>query len=361
MWIEERNGYFRMYERYTDPSGERHKVSVKFDRNTPQQRNKAKAKLDEMIEKRTQVMDVNITFETLTKFYLIQKKPLLKPSTHRRNSKECDTFNKLFGKVKVSDLSAQLVRKKLLKRSKYKPSTFNEHLERFKEIIKWGYRNDYVEDMSVLKKLTPLKDKSRKEKIADKFLEKEECQALLEAMNPSGRLLAHFMILSGLRIGEALALSIDDLKIDSRVISVHSTRDPVTLEITSTKTFASTREVYMQDDLLALCETIRDSLEGKPKISPMPLFWNEDGRPMEQNAFNKCLRETSEMVFGRKITSHVLRHTHASLMAENGVDYEVLSRRLGHENSNITKQIYIHVTERKKQKDNESIREISLV
>lgn len=364
MWIEKRKNHYRLYDRYTDPSGISHKVSVKFDKDTTQQRNKAKQRLDQLIAERNKVIEYDLTFEQLTKIYLMKKEPLLKASTHRRNTRECDTFNKLFGKVKIADLSAPYVRTKLLDKSKNKPSTYNEHLQRFKEIIKWGYVNDFVEDQSFINKLTPLKDKSKKEKIADKFLEKDECQVLLDAMTHEGRQLTEFMLLSGLRIGEALALTEDDLDFDLREINVSKTLDPITKEITEPKTFASIRKVYMQNALLTLCEAIRDDLDSRPRIypnEPKPLFWNAQGTPYEYTAYNKYLGEVSEKVLGRKITTHVLRHTHASLMAENGVDYEVIARRLGHENSSITKQIYIHVTERREKKDNEEIKDVDLI
>ena len=49
---------------------------------------------------------------------------------------------------------------------------------------------------------------------------------------------------------------------------------------------------------------------------------------------------------------HIFRHTHASILAESGIQLDLIQRRLGHEKSDITKKIYIHVTERMKNKDN---------
>lgn len=43
-----------------------------------------------------------------------------------------------------------------------------------------------------------------------------------------------------------------------------------------------------------------------------------------------------------KITFQGLRHTHASLLAGNNIDIPTLSVRLGHSNSNITNQFYVH-------------------
>lgn len=47
---------------------------------------------------------------------------------------------------------------------------------------------------------------------------------------------------------------------------------------------------------------------------------------------------------------HDLGHTHASLLLEQGVSIDTISRRLGHENSVITRKIYLHVTKNLKRK-----------
>ena len=43
-------------------------------------------------------------------------------------------------------------------------------------------------------------------------------------------------------------------------------------------------------------------------------------------------------------TFHVLRHTHASLLAESGATLEQIQERLGHVNDEITRRIYLHIT-----------------
>ena len=43
---------------------------------------------------------------------------------------------------------------------------------------------------------------------------------------------------------------------------------------------------------------------------------------------------------------HTLRHTHASLMLQMGIDITVVSERLGHAKTSTTMDIYHHVTSR---------------
>ena len=58
---------------------------------------------------------------------------------------------------------------------------------------------------------------------------------------------------------------------------------------------------------------------------------------------------------------HALRHTHASLLLAEDVSIDTISRRLGHENSQITKDIYLHVTEKLKKADNATIKNLKLI
>lgn len=357
MWIEKRSDHFRMYERYVDPiTLKKRKVSVKMKKNTPQERNKAQAALDELIVKRMSYSS-DVSFRTLTQVYLASKKSEVKESTHRRNERECKILIKILGgDVKVEAFTAGYVKTRIQKHNS-KPSTVNEHIQRFKEIIKWGYQNNLVGDISFLMKLTKLKDKSERQKVKDKFLEADECVLLLAAMKPNWRSLAEFMIQSGLRVGEALAVEVGDIDFESRKIRVNKNKDVVTQKIDTPKTAASIREVYMQDDLYDLCKRIvreSEALRRENKVNT--LFFSRYETPADYAGFNVYLGRISEQVLGRRITTHVLRHTHASLLAEqenlpdNELMFEMIQKRLGHENSRITKEIYVHVTKRLEQR-----------
>ena len=76
---------------------------------------------------------------------------------------------------------------------------------------------------------------------------------------------------------------------------------------------------------------------------------------------NKYLKENSLRILGREITPHALRHTHASLLLEQGISIDTISRRLGHENSDVTREIYLHVTKKLQEKDNQQIAKISIL
>lgn len=99
---------------------------------------------------------------------------------------------------------------------------------------------------------TPYKDDARKMKLEDKYLEQGEIRKLLTSMKKSNcttwvNMIA-FLILSGLRVGEAIALEKSDLS--DEYISVTKTYDKLNRIINNApKTDMSNREVYIQDEL----------------------------------------------------------------------------------------------------------------
>lgn len=370
MWIEEtRNGKYKAVERYTDYlTGKTKRVSVTMEKNTAQARKVAQIALQEKIRQAYtgKKEEKKLTFADLVEQYREDQKLTVKMSTYKRNYFACNTLKDILGEnTLVNRLSAKYVRDRFLATGKA-PGTLNEHMTRFKALIRWGYHNDLISDISYLDKLEPFKDTPHKEKIQDKYLEAEELKKLLDGMKiEKWKLLTKFLALSGLRFGEAAALLISDMDLKERVIHVTKTFDPVNLVVTTPKTLCSVRDVYIQDELKALCKQIKlhtlqqNILFGHP--DSQILFSSESGDYIEYYAYNKYLKENSLKILKRGITAHTLRHTHASLLLEQGVPIDVISRRLGHENSQVTREIYLHVTEKLKEKDNERIKNIKII
>jgi integrase len=88
---------------------------------------------------------------------------------------------------------------------------------------------------------------------------------------------------------------------------------------------------------------------------------SQSGSWLEYDAFRKYLRILSTKVLNRKITPHALRHTATSLLIADGVPIEVVSRMLGHKNSQITKEIYFHITQELQKADNDILKKASLL
>lgn len=366
MWVEEtKKGKYKYIERYTDPlTGKYKRVSITLDKNSSQAQKQAQKALAEKIRRAEAGEPEKITLGELVGRYREEQQKTIKASTYARNYSACKSIMNILGSdTIVSRINAGYIRESFLATGK-EPVTLNEFLTRFKALMRWGYRNDYVSDITYLDKLEKFKDTPHRIKIEGKFLESSELSELLSGMTvKKWRDLTEFLALSGLRFGEAAALDLPDIDLKSRMIHVSKTYDSAHDIVTSTKTATSTRDVYMQDQLYQLCRRLKAERLSDNIVLPMSVvfFSGTKRERIEFDCYAKYLRENSERIIGRRITPHTLRHTHASLLMEQGIDIGTISRRLGHSNSRVTREIYLHVTEKLKEKENEKLKDVKLL
>ena len=365
MWLEPYKDKFRAIERYTDPmTGKQKRVSTIINKDTKQARKAAEDVLRAKIEATmTEKSDSYTLKNVLDSYIAYQKENGTQDNTVKRNKSVCDHMVALLGcDVLVNQLNARYITDKLI-RSGLANSTKNNYMIRFRAMMRWAYKHDYIEDIKFLDKIDRFQEQSTRTKIADKFLESKEVVTLLEGLKTERwKLFTHFLVLTGLRVGEAIALDDSDL---TDVISVTKTMDITTGKRKDrTKTDSSTREVYIQPELSELVKNIRHfvRLESLRVGYRTKLFFpGINGDYIQYAAYEKYLKENSEAILNRRITPHTLRHTHVSLLAEQGYPLEAISRRVGHEDSRITKAIYLHITEKQKEKDNEQLRNIKIL
>lgn len=181
-----------------------------------------------------------------------------------------------------------------------------------------------------------------------------------------------FLVSTGLRRGEALALQWKDIDFDTKRISVTKTMHFSGPEkIGQTKTESGVREVPILPDLLPLLKA--ESKKAKKKSDYV--FHGEDPSiPMPENAYKRhWLHYCKDMGFvtdtpttfknsrGRvcvkhnykpTLTAHVLRHGYATMLYDAGVDAYTAQKLLGHADIQTTMAIYTHL---KQERENASI------
>jgi integrase len=370
MWVEPlENGKFKYCERYKDPlTGKTKRVSVTLLKDNKMTRKDAAAILQKKIAEAYEpsLKNENLTLRELCDLYIESLKHTVVAGTVKRNMHAVNTICRYLNPAAlVKNLTAGYVSSHLFAANE-KPGTKNERLVRFKSLMHWAYQNDYIGDVRWLDKLQPLNDKEKKEKLEHKFLEKDELAALLDAMNVTHwRQITQFMALSGARVGEVFALTVSDVDFTNKTINFDKTMDlQIKNDVHAPKTSCSNREITMQPELEELCKEVKHDLNAKRLkygTHTKVFFSDINGDYCSYYAFNKYLGKVSKDVLGRKITTHVLRHTHVSLLAEAGVPLETITRRVGHEDSRITKKIYLHVTERMKERDRQLINGVNLL
>lgn len=369
MWKEKKNNGTKYIDRIHDPfTGKLVKVSVTLKgKYSKLQEREARAMLDEKIDALYAPSSEKkaLTLGEIADIYYADQKRTVSEQTQIRNYYAVNSLLKLLGDDTLADrLTAGYVRQKLNASNKSNGS-LNECMARLKAFLRWAYRNDYIEDISWIDKLTPYENEEKKEALADKYLEPEELEKLLNAMEEKHwQQLTRFLALTGMRCGEALGLQVEDVDIEARAIRVKGSLSAVTGKLGATKT-RKQREIYMQEELSQLCRSIdvaRKERLLRTGARSTFFFCQPNGKPLEYYAYNKYLRNLAKKVLDREheTTTHIMRHTHVALMAASGVSLEAISRRLGHADSKITKQVYFHVTEQMKERDNAEFEKVKL-
>ena len=187
----------------------------------------------------------------------------------------------------------------------------------------------------------------RKVKSLPKFLTKDEIEKLFADIDlniPTGyrnRTILEVLYATGMRISELCSLKFDALNLEENEITVFGkgSKERIVLINNRAKEFLTN---YIEKIRPILCEST-------PK-DEQNVFVNQDGYPLTQRSIHRILAKLAgESGIQKTISPHVLRHSFATKLLENGADLRVVQELLGHASISNT-QIYTHVsTERLKQ------------
>jgi integrase len=163
----------------------------------------------------------------------------------------------------------------------------------------------------------------------------------------------------GLRRGELGGLEWKDIDYKNNTISINNNLiySNGHVLMSTPKTKESKREIYASDDLLNLLKDLnarqkmdehrygefysKNVFDGKE--FDLVMRW-ENGKYIHPSYYghklNKCLVKAN---IDKHIRFHDLRHTNATLLLSQGVDFKTIQIRLGHKDINTTLNIYSHV------------------
>ena len=168
-----------------------------------------------------------------------------------------------------------------------------------------------------------------------------------------------FILNTGLRLGECLALTWDDIDFERKIINVNKTltviknrdfkKDPRNrLQVLGDpKTFNGKRVIPLNNvakDMLLEMKT-RNSLTGADdKI----IFPNYEGNYLNERSVQKLFQKICNDIEVEYKGIHALRHTFGSVLIKKKVDIKVVSELLGHSDVKFTYNRYIHIINEQK-------------
>lgn len=194
---------------------------------------------------------------------------------------------------------------------------------------------------------------------------------------------------TGLRIGELLGLTWDDINFSASTITVSRTllymKNRQTgrfgFQYQTPKSRTSRRVVPLIPSLVSLLKEQRKYQQALriargPFWKPLPhmnnlVFTTKNGTPIQEVYVVKCLNaitqrinrieyqqalyENRPPVIFEKVTPHTLRHSFATRAFENGLAPKTVQELLGHSNINLTMNLYTHVTQDIKTREMEKL------
>lgn len=202
------------------------------------------------------------------------------------------------------------------------------------------------------------KPKSKKETIKVKALTIEEEKKLINILNKSNHKYNNIILLllfTGLRVGELLALSKNNINLTNNTISIERTltrnkEDKVILGKT-TKTITGKRLVYINNNTnIILGNVLKDNITNIYNLVFFDYENNTFITPNEINSYLQRLNQTNNIC--SHIHTHMLRHTYATRCIESGMSAKVLQKNLGHKKIQTTLDTYTSVFDKFNEDEN---------
>lgn len=238
----------------------------------------------------------------------------------------------------------------------------------FSFAVKRGYLQSnpftYVDAPMILsKKRSNINDNEK-----ENFYTKEQLLNFLKALEHEKNLKAftlfRLLAFSGMRKGEALALTWNDFNFSTQELRINkalSRGKDNKLYVKTTKTGIA-RSIKLDEKTILILKRWEEeqkkftSFSESDRQTGKLVFSNENGEYLQPTKTRKWMLHIQEKYNFEKITTHGLRHTHCSLLFEAGASLKEVQDRLGHSDIQTTMNIYAHVS---KQARDEAIKKFS--
>lgn len=202
----------------------------------------------------------------------------------------------------------------------------------------------------------------------ENFYDKKELRQFLSALdqedaqhgNYKADTLFRVLAFTGMRKGEALALTWNDIDFQQRTVTINKglTRgEHARLYVQTPKTKNSNRIIDIDDNTIRVLKQwqIRQRQElfmfgynVNDNEQPQLIFCNNKNEYLSPSRLRTWLVRIIKKYHLKYITVHGFRHTHASILFEAGASLKQVQERLGHSDIKTTMNVYAHVSKHAK-------------
>lgn len=372
MWVEtltnSKGTRYKYCERYELPNGETRKVSITLNSNSTYARKQASIELQNKIKDVIKQLHLNpnITMYKVAQLWLEHTEPTVKIATHINHTlhvKKIFTYiDTSIPLVKVTPIMIENMIHNVYYKEELSYYYAKSILTTVRAIFRHAKRRRIIQDIHEIEDISVKKKPFTHTEIAkkqNKFLDAVELKSVLTQLTklaPRVALLIEFMSLTGLRIGELLALRYCDYDEKKATININGTlqyfyKNGSDIKRGTPKNIYSVRDVTLDARCVKILNSIitdnkRQSLWFKGYEEQGYIFTAKRGNPYDMQYINKLLKQVH--IEGKHLTTHIFRHTHISILAELGIPLKAIMQRVGHNDPATTLSIYTHVTQHMK-------------
>lgn len=309
----------------------------------------------------------NLTYKDAYELWMEKFEQNHEPATSKKAKGMFDNhFLPRFGHMLLTDISPLMINDYSVELSKQFVCCDLVY-SRFVAPILFAYKLELLERNPSKYVDTPRPRSDAKQSKADDFYEEEELYLFLsmsERLSEKNyKQYAFFRLLSmtGMRNQEIRALQEKDINYEAKTLYIHravtvSKEGEYIAERTKNK--SSTRQISIDDETLKVLKKWREKQQSKyPKWNDNWLVFtnnrDSDGTKfLSTTGIRKwkinvqdLMDEESDVIL-KRIDIHGFRHTHISLLVQNGVSLKAIADRVGHIDTTMIGKTYAHVTKR---------------
>lgn len=283
----------------------------------------------------------NITFDRLLEQYIEFKKPRIKETSFYDIEKKLRLrILPFFSGMIVKEILPTTILEWQKTISGYSYAYQKNLMTHLTMIFNFGER--YLDIKNVVKKVDKPRNLEPKKEML--YWSPEEFAAFIAQVDrPAYEMFFRFLYLSGCRLGEALALSWDDINLETGNVSItksvsHKARENgKSYKVTTPKNEGSNRVISLPHFFCAQLIEYRNTFD---KFGPF-VFGGVD--PLPPSTVSRTLRNAAAAAGVKAIRVHDIRHSCASLLIHKGVSIVAVSRHLGHTSVKQTLDTYSHM------------------
>lgn len=252
-----------------------------------------------------------------------------------------------YGISDVQSITYPLIRSWLvnLMESNITARSVNRKMTTLKSFYKYLVREGIV-DQNPMRKITTPKTSKR----LPVFVEKEKMDMLLDDIDFGNgfpacrdRLVIEMLYATGMRLSELVNLKEPDVDFHNSTLKVLGKRNKERL-IPFTDKFGKMLKIYQTEKMNFFAEMKRTIPQHPAGSLPAPLFISNSGRKIyPKMVYRIVTKYLAQVTTLQKKSPHILRHTFATHLLNNGAELNAVKELLGHANLSAT-QIYTHNT-----------------